>query len=608
MLDRDIWKPGDLWQVADETLARDRWSQSNFQRIPICVSVGIPWKRTVSQDKDFVWGWNLGAEADVAIEKMWEDFAENADGQNEWIWQNFKGVADAEKTLAWQEFSATADSAMEWVWKDFPVSADSAKTMRWCDYPETCDGALVLPWSQYSASADSECFVAWAVGDDRDLTRFIATIYNGGPDRWKEPDVWQAYPSGRDLWSGYGKRFPALDVPFELLWGCGVNCDTDLEIKTPAQTLQYQAVNLSWASGMAQDKAIRLRWIRKILIMFTDSVVFKRVYDDLILPLESFSIDADIGSYDFKLTAKMPDRGNAQLVRVNALSENDLPGPVETELTFNGKTWRFYIESLNQEFQHGSGTYSISGRSKACKLGSPYAPILTQIFSATDSQQLIADLLDEFNWEAVYDERAGFDVTSLFSIPADLFSCQGKTAIEVIGDLISAIGGVVQSHPANDELILMSRFPYSPKNFGLVTPEHTLNLNRIFSHSQSWSAQAKHQYVIVSGRSDGVLVHVVREGADPAAAVRKNDAVHDLILDQNLAQERGRVELDETGYDKMIHRLELPFDAAANYVAPGSIVEVSDLFSTWRGLSVNNRLTMEKGGLQAVEIHQYITE
>jgi hypothetical protein len=155
-----------------------------------------------------------------------------------------------------------------------------------------------------------------------------------------------------------------------------------------------------------------------------------------------------------------------------------------------------------------------------------------KIWGATDFHQLMSGLLTDTDWYLNFDDRYGFDITTLFNIPAGVFSVDGKTIIDVLADGIRAVGGMMQAHRYENQILLFSRFPTSPKTWTPANAERTIPLQTIISQSTKWRPAPKYNCINVAG---GVKTLVVRTGADiqldrnQAGEVKHLDTFHSYI-------------------------------------------------------------------------------
>ena len=320
-----------------------------------------------------------------------------------------------------------------------------------------------------------------------------------------------------------------------------------------------------------------LRWISvKGILILDHNIWLMRVSDSLNIPIMSGSVKIDIDSWLWQFNAVIPSRAAAKLVDPNVIGE-----PVEVQLTLDGYVWRFLIERVSEAYQYGEGAYSIYGRSVAAELDDPYSPKVTKTFDELlSSSDIISRELQDTGWTLTGNILE-------WNIPADVFSVTDMTKAKIIAEITKAIGGIFQAHPSNKELEFIYRFPTDPLSWEVDDPDEILHTGIILGQSIEAEPAPCYNYVIVSGKKDGVIVHVKRQNtlADIPAPII-TDA---LITTENAGIQRGRNELNETGYNKIKSTIDLPLPHAESgdrpiLLLPTHVVQVDDLFgNNFRG-------------------------
>jgi hypothetical protein len=188
--------------------------------------------------------------------------------------------------------------------------------------------------------------------------------------------------------------------------------------------------------------------------MTTHNLSAQRMPDLAPVPLYSATIGADIGSFAWQFSATGPASIMSQLA---PLASNDTAIPQQLQITLDGMTWVFVVESLKQTHAFGKRAVSISGRSATALIGSPFRRELA--YSNTqdaNAQQLAAMALD------LTGVALDWGITD-WLVPANAWSAIG-TPLSVTQAIAQAAGGYLQSHRSSATLEV--RHPYPPRPDG----------------------------------------------------------------------------------------------------------------------------------------------
>lgn len=290
------------------------------------------------------------------------------------------------------------------------------------------------------------------------------------------------------------------------------------------------------------------------------------------LKLDSVSVSLDIGSWAWSLSASLSDR--ASLLEVIP----DGNGPAQMDVTVNGYTWRVIVEQYQDNRQFAKGRWSLSGRGTQSLLAAPYRIARsyeeTQSLSAAQlADQEVANTGTTITWATVD-----------WTVPAGVWSYQDSTPMDALSRLAAAAGAVILPDRASDDLTIRPRYLDSPWDWATATPVATLPVSLIGQLGLSYKPSPGYNGVWVSGRDQGVLVHVKRTGSDGGDAAPM--VVDPLILAVNVGTERGRNILAASGNkaEVTIDLPLLPAPAAPGLLLPGQLIEVLDPAATWRGM------------------------
>jgi len=437
---------------------------------------------------------------------------------------------------------------------------DSTCSSTW-EISTPLDKECELPW-EISAPLDKECELPWEISTPLDRECELLWIITTPLDR-------------------------ECELPWLGLTPVDVVCEADNSSK-PEESVGILLCELPWFAARSY-------------IVIQQDVIFRRVSDSQAIKLLDCSVRTDINSFAWSISGRVASRDDIAYIRPAS-------GPVETELVVNGYTWRFWIENTTDNYGYSSGgAYAFTGTSPSVELAKPYDVPVTKVYGLTQAQQIVnVELLGTgwaWDWEIMD-----------WIIPADVFSVNELTKMEILSRIAKAVGGFVNTKgafpdgtPYEERLVFKYKYPVSPKNWSGETPDHTI-VDSILKQSVKWDPKPGYDHMYVSGKNAGVLVHVKRSGEPWTNAAPT--IIDDLTLVQNVALQRGRNYLDATGHDQSIYTMDLTLPDSAvgipGVLQPGDLCEVTDLFETWRGIVRGVRISVQRPGVtQTVELERH---
>lgn len=494
--------------------------------------------------------------------------------------------------LPWEKYAGEIDMAVQSPWSQLTIldARNAASWSAWWREILFIDVGVAAPWSSAemtdvenilpmggSILSDIGVSLIWPTTDLSDVGVLAPWA------RMLSADPGIRLPWDRVSCCDFETELPwqvteAVDLEIRLAWAKMAAVDAGIE--TPwSRTIPLDVVNFSPYERQyikqALKKAVSLPWMAAArIIMSKQNVTFKRVSDDASIGLlPGVSVDQDDGSWCWKMTGTLPSKADADLLRPDPLT-GDM---VEVELSVNGQVFRFLVSSVQENYVWAKGTYNITGYSPTWLLGDP-APRITKTWGAQPAQTVVSGLLSDsaytYTWNLL---------TATWNLMNGDLSVTDAQPIDVIKQVAAAPGGIVQTAPSGYELILQSRYPISPKDWASSTPAQSL-LSGVMSQGVDPRPQPGYNSIVVSGKNSGVIATIVRSGT---AGDNSAPAVVDpLLTAAALVVERGRVELDDTGYNKANETLLLPMPGPGNYpdlLLPGDLVAVQDLTESWRG-------------------------
>lgn len=337
--------------------------------------------------------------------------------------------------------------------------------------------------------------------------------------------------------------------------------------------------------------------VRRVYVVL-NSAALTRVSDGLDIPAASLSLSIDVDSFAWSFSATLLGPGALALVK------NSDGVPVEVEAQINGESWRALIDSWGHTRAFGERAISVRGRGLAAYLAEPYAAVRTYTETADRlAQQLAAQELPigwALDWQL-----------SDWLVPAGAWSYAGKSPMAAIGAIAAAAGGYVQGAAAAKTVTVAHRYPTAPWGWAGLTPDVSLPIDVLTQLGTEWQPRQPANNVYVSGRDQGVLVRVQRDGT--AGDISLPLVVDPLITEVVAGRQRGTAEIANS-LRHSTEALALPLDAGTGgLILPGKLIEVTgDAGGPWRGLVRATSISAgRQGGLsvrQQIDIERHHPE
>lgn len=310
-----------------------------------------------------------------------------------------------------------------------------------------------------------------------------------------------------------------------------------------------------------------------------NTIYLKRVSDNTDIKVTSASVGTDTGSWCWALTASVP---HTELEKVEPTAD----GPVEVELGINGLAWRFLIEEYDSQRRFAKSSVSLKGRSVTAYLDSPYAPARSFAQSSAISSRAFAEaeltrpgLVLGFGLDWTLVDALGWPM------PANTWSYNSLTPMQVIKQLAEGGGGYVSSHPSAKTVQVRAEYPSPYWAWSTGAADLILPKSAVRSQTLRWSEKPQYNGVYVAGESTGVLAFVKRTGT--AGELQAPMFVNPVISANAAARQKGLSIISAGGKQAEVS-LELPLLSSLGLVTPGLLIEVvnggADAENAWRGL------------------------
>ncbi|WP_281647952.1 hypothetical protein [Parendozoicomonas sp. Alg238-R29] len=326
------------------------------------------------------------------------------------------------------------------------------------------------------------------------------------------------------------------------------------------------------------------------LLMNTVNAV--RLPDEEPLELLDISIDLDIDSFTWQLSAAVANKAVLNMI------EPDANGTKDIKITINGWTWVFMVTRYDSERRFNNERYRIAGESRTRLLSAPYAPLRSKTEdNAISAVQAAEAELTHTGFTLIWDSTETW-ATPDWILPGGLFSYVNQTPIEVIASIANTAGAVIIPSSDSDVLAVQPRYKISPWNWlEDTTPiDHAIPESMVLSMSMEWRPESEYNAVYVSGINEGVAVAVQRQGS--AGDKPAPDIIEDWLTATDVNTERGRNVLSEGGNQAVV-TLDLPLTVNGQepgLVLPGQLVEVMEGSEPWMGLCLSTNIKTAGSG------------
>ncbi|MGN6518775.1 MAG: Ig-like domain-containing protein [Dokdonella sp.] len=143
-------------------------------------------------------------------------------------------------------------------------------------------------------------------------------------------------------------------------------------------------------------------------------------------------------------------------------------GPIAIEINVNGYVRTGVVEDWSTEQVFPGQSITVTGRARTALLDAPYAPQRAYIEGDDrTSQQLVDQELDSTGFTADYGILD-------WEVPAGVWHYDAMTPIAAVRAIAAAAGGVARSHPWDDVIELLPRYPHSPWAWSTTSPDKTV--------------------------------------------------------------------------------------------------------------------------------------
>lgn len=332
---------------------------------------------------------------------------------------------------------------------------------------------------------------------------------------------------------------------------------------------------------------------------FMNLVSVVRLPDRVPLHMHNVSMSLDVDSWAWVLSGEVLGSASLGLIAPTA------SGPVDIEVSVNGFTWVFMIESYTGNRVFASDSYIVKGVSRTQKLAAPYAPLRSAVVGAQiNAKQLVDEQLLYTGFTMSWNSLTSDETTPDWVIPAGVWAYRNQSPVQVIKTIADAAGAVLLPERDTDALRIQPRFRVSPWSLSGAVPDAALAMNMVDSVGVAWSPRPLYNAVHVSGSSAGVGYLATRAGT--AGDAPAPDVVDDLAVAVDVNRERARQVLSASG-NQSVYTLSLPLPELGlqpGLIEPGAVLEVVEGSVSWRGYVLSNTVSIKGDG--ATDVSQKI--
>lgn len=276
-------------------------------------------------------------------------------------------------------------------------------------------------------------------------------------------------------------------------------------------------------------------------------------------------------------------------------------GPRSVQISINGHVEVFLVEDWTVDRSFAQHRFAVSGRSRSALLDAPYAPARSHAepVTRTAAQLVDAELLDTgftADWQTID-----------WTVPAGAWHYTDQTPIAAIVHAAAAVGAIVQTHPTDDELIIRPRYPASPWDWTVTSPDVTIPDDLIISMQGAVDSKPLYDAVYISAEAQGVQgIHRRTGSAGTEFAAQFS---HPLISDALVLAEAGRNILSDRGGQVLWTMAQMPIFPAPilpgqlGRLRPLQLASVTDPAGNWLGQIQQVDLTWARDGAR-LTVHQ----
>jgi len=332
----------------------------------------------------------------------------------------------------------------------------------------------------------------------------------------------------------------------------------------------------------------------------TRVITFVNVVNVYVLPARTpiqfsdFKLSYDIDSVAWNFSMTVPDKATANMVKPTQLNV------IELEVNINGSVFLVFVaKTSTTKNTENDGTVvtriKCSGFSIHKLLSHPYSSKKSKTYATTSAPSGI------LNDQLIGTGFTGTWGSVTWTLPANTLSYIDKSPLGVMSELASAVGAIILPTPDSKDFTIKPRYPISPWQWDIMSPDIALSENNFFSIDTEWIPQESPDSIYVFGEdNNGVAVKCTINGR--AGNKTLPSVTNKYMTDTTPATERGRIEVAKNGFIEIVP-VSTYVDPIIGIIQPLSLVEVteSDNVTKWKAQVVSNSLTLKRNGNALVQ-------
>ena len=284
----------------------------------------------------------------------------------------------------------------------------------------------------------------------------------------------------------------------------------------------------------------------------------------------------------------------------------NLLSPLSTECIFtvNGEPFSILIESLEPAGVATFGKtklWNIKGRSQSAKLAFPYQRKITTKFASNTTAAQVASMVISAANTAISDNLSLHWAINDWDIPANVFSVQNLSPVQVIRRLAASVGAYLSTDRNNKILNVRYLYPKNPLTFVDGDQSAVIDDDFVIERGESFVNAPGYNRVIFRGINAGNIVKCTLNGtAGDIEAPVQTDA---MILTPQVGRDAGRFYLYENGYKRTDFHYTIPISAQHPIIEPGTVVKINEfVFGIAQSCTIR---TTFKSALQQISVRVY---
>lgn len=465
----------------------------------------------------------------------------------------------------------------------------TAAALPWAHNSSGLAGSAQLPWGPLGTGLGVDVLSPWDRALVTDALTVVPWARSANYTQWAQLPWEAAAGADRSAELPWGPSGQAI-VTAALPWGpgslvIGINDPLPPRVVPVPPSGVPGWVNLRFCRARGDSLTLRLGvnpcgglpGTNTTLISARSSYVQVHTVSAVRLPdlapvwLDRFDLSADESAIGWTLSATGPTALLAMLSPVAGL-------PARLRVTLDGQVWEFVVEGLRDTWQFGKRDVTITARSASALLADPYAPEGNYLNDVPmTAQQLLQDALQYTG--------VGLDWRCTdWLVPEGAWSHAG-TPMSAVRRVADAIGAIVQSPRAGENVIVMPRYSTLPWEWAAATPDVILeSLDPVAVHGFERADRPGYEGVYISGQAQGVLALVKRTGTGPGLYMPM--VTDGLMTHLDACMQRGSALLGRAGAQAKM-TLTLPVltgPGEPGVIDPGKLVSVMDPAGAWRGM------------------------